>query len=179
VTDPRNYEAAGRLKDGTPVVIRAIHHDDAPGILAGFKSMDPEAVYTRFFTYQKGLTDTELRQITDVDFERVVALVVTAGVGKEEKLIGGGRYFADVSLQSAELAFVTGDDYRGQGIASLVLRHLAGIGRARGVLWFEADVLAQNHAMLAVFRRSGLPIRERPEGNVIHVTLSLDPPSSS
>jgi RimJ/RimL family protein N-acetyltransferase len=181
VTDPRNYEAADRLKDGTPVVVRAIRHDDAAGVLAAFKSLDPQSVYTRFFTYKKGLTDAELKQITDVDFDRVVALVVALPRDGEEKLIGGGRYFADLSVKSAELAFVTDENYRGQGIASLILRHLARIGRDQGVLRLEADVLAQNQAMLAVFRRSGLPTRERPEGNVVHVTLSLDPfpPSTS
>jgi hypothetical protein len=60
------------------------------------------------------------------------------------------------------------------------LEHLAVIGRERGLLLFEADVLAENQAMLAVFRRSGLPMKKRAEGNVIHVRLSLtiDPPSS-
>jgi hypothetical protein len=34
-------------------------------------------------------------------------------------------------------------------------------------------VLAENQLMLAVFRRSGLPMKQRREGNVLHVTLSL------
>jgi RimJ/RimL family protein N-acetyltransferase len=175
VTDPRNYEAADSLKDGTPVVVRAIRHDDGASVLAAFKSLDPQSVYTRFFTYKKGLTDAEIQQITDVDFDRVAALVVTIRKEPGETLIGGGRYFADLSAKSAELAFVTDETFRGQGIASLILRHLARIGRNQGVLRFEADVLAQNHPMLAVFRRSGLPTSERAEGNVVHVTLTLDP----
>ena len=100
VTDPRSYEAADRLKDGTPVVVRAIRPDDAAGVLAAFKSLDPQSVYTRFFTYKKGLTDAELAQITDVDFDRVVALVVTIPRDGGEKLIGGGRYFADLQSRA-------------------------------------------------------------------------------
>ena len=34
-------------------------------------------------------------------------------------------------------------------------------------------VLAENKAMLAVFARSGLPMRKRRDGGVVHVTLSL------
>ncbi len=179
MTDPRNYEEADSLKDGTPVVVRAIRHGDAAGVLAAFKSLDPQSVYTRFFTYKKGLTDAELRQITDVDFDRVAALVVAIREEGEEKLIGGGRYYADFSAGSAELAFVTDENFRGQGIARLILKHLAQIGRSQGVRRFEADVLAQNQAMLAVFRRSGLPTRERSDGNVVHVTLALDPQSGA
>ena len=174
MTGPRSYEAADRLKDGTPVVVRAIHPEDAAGVLAAFKSLDPQSVYTRFFTFKKGLSDAELAQITDVDFDRVVALVVTTPIGDEEKLIGGGRYFSDIASASAELAFMTADDFHGRGIASLILKHLIRIGREQGVQRFEADVLAQNHAMLAVFRRSGMPMKERPDGSVVHVTLSLE-----
>lgn len=38
----------------------------------------------------------------------------------------------------------------------------------------EGDVLAENHPMLAVARRSGLPMQQTREGGIIHVTLALD-----
>jgi hypothetical protein len=46
--------------------------------------------------------------------------------------------------QGAELAFVTEDNYRRRGLASLVLRHFARIGREMGIVQFGADVLAEN-----------------------------------
>ena len=58
-------------------------------------------------------------------------------------------------------------------IASLVLKHLVHTAREARVQRFEAEVLAENQPMLAVFRRSGLPMKQRREGNVLHVTLSL------
>jgi len=36
-----------------------------------------------------------------------------------------------------------------------------------------AEVLPGNKAMLAVFARAGLPMRQRREGGVVHVTLDL------
>ena len=105
-------------------------------------------MYTRFFTYKRELTEPDLHELTEGDPKRVVALVVTTRISGGEKLIGGGRYCSDVTLKSAELAFMTDDAYRGRGIASLVLQHLVRIGRANGVAEiFEADVLAQNQAM--------------------------------
>lgn len=179
--DARNYIASDTLKDGTPVTIRAIGKDDRDTVLLAFKNLEPESVYTRFFTYKRGLTEMELTQLTEVDPDRVVALVVTTLIGDVEKLIGGGRYFLDVALMSAELAFMTDDAYRGRGIASLVLQHLVRIGRERGILVFEAEVLAENTAMLSVFRRSGLLMKKRSESNVVHIKLSLalDPPLST
>ena len=54
-----------------------------------------------------------------------------------------------------------------------MLKHLAAIARARGIAAFDADVLAENAPMLAVFARSGLSMRKRREGGTVHVTLSL------
>lgn len=164
--DVRNYAAADALRDGTPVTVRA---EDGETVLSAFEKLDPESVYTRFFTYKKSLSDAEVRQLTEIDPNHVAALVVTDG----GKLIGGGRYIADDQHKSAELAFLTGPDYRGRGLASLLLKHLQRIGREQGIEKFEAEVLTQNAAMLAVFRRSGLPMQTQIEGNVTHVKLSL------
>ena len=55
-------------------------------------------VYRRFFTPKKELTDDELAQLTDVDFSRVVALLVTKQIGEGEVLMGGGRYAAAMAV---------------------------------------------------------------------------------
>src|SRR5215813_3838009 len=157
MVDPSTYLAKETLKDGTEVIIRAIRREDSGSVLEAFKSLDREAVYRRFFSPKKELSDAELKQLTEVDFSRVVALVVTTGTSEGETLIGGARYAAEgpETSRTAELAFVTGEDYRGRGIASLLLRHLTRLAQEAGLSWFEADVLADNHPMLLVFRRSG------------------------
>jgi hypothetical protein len=53
----------------------------------------------------------------------------------------------------------------------LPLKHLAA---AAGVRQFEAEVLAENRPMLAVFKRSGLAMRQNRDGGIMHVTLALD-----
>src|SRR5262249_38541230 len=140
MVDPCTYIAKETLKDGTEVIIRAIRREDSGSVLEAFKSLDREAVYRRFFSPKKELSDAELKQLTDVDFSRVVALVVTTGTSAGESLIGGARYAAEGSdtSRTAELAFVAGEDYRGRGIASLLLRHLTRLAQEAGVSRFEA-----------------------------------------
>jgi GNAT superfamily N-acetyltransferase len=99
-------------------------------------------------------------------------LVVTRATSSGEVLIGGGRYALEGD-GSAELAFMTDGDYRGLGVASLILSHLAAIARGAGVTRFEAEALAENQPMLAVFRRSGLPMSLKRDGGIFHITLSL------
>jgi GNAT superfamily N-acetyltransferase len=104
--------------------------------------------------------------------------VLTMESSHGEKIIAGGRYAsADTPRpgRSAELAFTTEESYQARGIAGLLLGHLVQIARENGVLQLEADVLAENRAMLTVFRRSGLPMQQHHDGDVIHVTLWLGP----
>ena len=176
--DPRHYVASETLQDGTRVTIRAIRLDDADALLKAFNNLDRESVYRRFFSPKKELTDAELAQLTDVDFSRVVALLVTKQTDEGEVVMGGGRYATDnPDSRQAEIAFVTDGNYRGLGIASHILRHLVRIAQDAGVAHFEADVLAENQQMLAVFRRSGLPMQLWRDGAVLHVTLALEPDS--
>jgi len=172
--DARSYAANETLKDGTVVTLRAIRPGDAGAILQAFRGLDRESVYRRFFSPKKDLSPAELEQMTDVDFSRVVALVVSKATESGEVLIGGGRYVSgDSALGAAEIAFVTDGAHRGLGIASLILKHLALIAREAGISRFDGEVLAENQPMLAVFRRSGLPMQLRRDGSVIHITLSL------
>lgn len=176
MVDFSNYLARERLKDGTEVTVRAIRPEDGPAILEAFRELDAESIYRRFFSPKKELSDAELAQLTDVDCRRVTALVVTTEQEGVEILLGGGRLATEGGdqPQSAELAFLTAGAHRGRGIASLLLRHLTRLGREAGLSRLEADVLGENQAMLNVFRRSGLPLAQRREGSVVHVTLALE-----
>jgi len=106
------------------------------------------------------LTEEELKSATELDFESAVALVVTTGEGEHETIIGAGRYAVideTGKSGSAEVAFTVEEDYHRQGIARILLQHLASIAREKGLSRFVAEVLPENRGMLTVFSRSGLP----------------------
>ena len=175
--DAQNYRVAEKLKNGTAVTIRAVRPDDKRRFAEAFKNLESDSVYTRFFRYKSELTDEELKAATEVDFENTVALVVTIPAGEgEETIIGAGRYVLydpPNTQRSAEIAFTVEEDFQGRGIASRILRHLIHIAQEKGVSQFVAEVLPENRAMLAVFARSGLPMKQSFEEGAIHVTFSL------
>jgi RimJ/RimL family protein N-acetyltransferase len=157
------------------VTIRAIRPDDRERLLAAFKELDERTVYLRFFG-PKQVSQQALTEATDVDFVRTVALVVCMQNGEGEKIIGGGRYIAFGDAEPpdrAEVAFMVEEDYQGLGIASLTLRHLAGIAKDKGIIQFHAEVLPENKEMLAVFNRSGFPVKQEFAEGLAHVTLWL------
>jgi RimJ/RimL family protein N-acetyltransferase len=174
--DKDSYMFNETLRDGTPITLRAARADDGPTIRRAFRNLNRDTIYTRFFGYRSDVSDSELERITGADFDRDVALLITIGSGDEEVIIAGASYFAietDPPAQSAEIAFTVEEDYQGRGIASLLLRHLVRIAEAKNLAHLKADVLARNVPMLAVFRRSGLPMTLQRQGDVIHVVLSL------
>ena len=153
------------------VSIRAVRPDDRERIVNAFRGLDRGSVYRRFFFHKKELKEEELRRVTECDGASAAVLVATVGSGDREIIVGLGEYVR--SGETADIAFAVEEDFQGRGIASRLLRKLADIARANGILQFEADVLAENAPMLAVLRNSGLRMQTSAGQGVIHATLSL------
>lgn len=170
--DPREYVAAETLKDGLAVTIRALRPDDRARVARAVRGLDRESIYFRLFSYRKELTEAGLDRIMSFDPQSEVVLLATVGNGDDETAIGSGRYVV-VGPGTAEIAFIVKEEYHGRGIASRLLRHLAKVAREQGVITFEADMLAGNAPMQAVFGRTGWPSRKRREGNTVHVSMTL------
>lgn len=174
--DDFRFEQALTLRDGRRVTIRVMRPDDRDRLVAAFARLDRESVYTRFFSYRRELPQRPLGRIGRIDFVQLAGLVATSGEGVDEVVIGSATYVATGSAdgaKAAEVAFLVEEDFQGQGLAGRLLDALAGIARRHGFARFEAEVLARNRAMLAVFERGGLPLATRREGEVIHLSLSL------
>ena len=174
--DARAYSVNEVMKDGTRVTIRAVRPGDRNRFLEAFRLLEKDSIYTRFFSHRNELSDAEIDRAVNVDFVREVALVVTTETVRGEIIIASGRYIATDgpgTERSAELALVVEEEYQGRGIASRLLAHLATLARHQNLARFEADVLSQNGAMLAVFKRGGFPMQQRRDGSVIHLTLEL------
>jgi RimJ/RimL family protein N-acetyltransferase len=171
-----HFSQPAQLRDGTPVLIRSIRHDDRQRIIDAFRKLEPETIYTRFFSAKKELSEADLRRIDASDFVHAVALVATLGDGDDETIIGGGAYTVldrPGEPPTAEVSFTIEEDYQGQGLSGLFMRLLIQIGRERGIRRFEAEVLTGNTPMLKVFQHSGLPMRTQAEDGVVHVVMEL------
>lgn len=174
--DDARFSLPATLRDGRPVTIRLMRPDDKDKLITAFAKLDRQSVYTRFFSFRKELPEGPLNRIDRIDLVHLAALVVTLGAGTNEAIIGSATYVAvDAAdgAKAAEVAFTIEEDFQRQGLARQLLSALAGIARRHGIVRFDAEVLAHNAAMLAVFRRSGLPLTVRRGGDVVHLSLDL------
>lgn len=171
---PVEWEADVVLRDGSVAHVRPIRPDDAEGITRFHAGQSDESIYLRFFAPLKQLSDRDLYRFTHVDYEDRVALVAT----HRGAIIGIGRYDR-ITPTDAEVAFNVSDHHQGKGIGSVLLEHLAAIGREEGLLSFSAEVLPQNSRMLKVFADAGYSISRRVEDGIVQVHFDIEPTAKS
>ena len=169
-----------RLRDGTAVLIRAARADDRERLVTAFQGLDRQTIYTRYFSFRKSFSETELDRLDEQDSGRYILLVATLGSGPGETIIGGASCVCGdasaAALPGAEVACPGGDDYQRQGLASQLLAAIVELACHSGIGRLEADVLAENQAMLAVFKRSGLPMTLSRSAGVVHLVMQLPSP---
>jgi GNAT superfamily N-acetyltransferase len=156
------------------VCVRAVRPGDRELLQTAFARLSPRSVYQRFFHPVNALTADDLRRVTEVDFHNHVGIVLTVGAGNGERLIADGRYVRVVSGGDvAEVAFTVLDAYQNRGAATLLLRELTAVARARGIRKFIAFVLNDNRQMLELFRRSGFALQDSVVDGVQRLVLTL------
>lgn len=155
------------LRDGTSIAIRSVCPADRGALVALFQRMSGRSVRHRYFAAKHELSARELQFLTTPDSDQHVALAVTA----HDQILGVGRYVR-TAQGVAELAFEVADADQGRGIATILLEHLARIGREAGVTSFRAQVEADNKPMLEVFEHSGFAVNETLEQGVFDVEFA-------
>jgi RimJ/RimL family protein N-acetyltransferase len=169
---PATYSIREHLRDGRPILIRALRSDDRADMLAAIDRTGIQSLQRRFFVAKRGFSEQEQDFFMRIDFINHVALVAQVEEYGRGAIVGGGRYVV-VQPGQAELAFVVIDAYQGQGIGTMLMRHLLVIARKAGLGELTAEVLSDNTSMLAVFRRFGFGAKSQDDPQVRHLVLGL------
>jgi acyl-CoA hydrolase/GNAT superfamily N-acetyltransferase len=157
------------LKDGEQVVVRSVRASDEGMLTDFFYRLGDQSTYMRFFHPKKYFPHSEMADMVQVDGERNVALLATT---EDDALLAVVHYALDEATQLAEVAFVVREDHHRHGIASLLLKRLIELGKARGIRGLCADVLEANHTMMALFEHSGLTIDGSCREGVHHLVMT-------
>jgi acetyl coenzyme A synthetase (ADP forming)-like protein len=167
-TYPREREADVVLRDGSTVHVRPVRADDKALIRDFLEALSPESIGFRFFGAPSLTWVTKWS--LDVDYADRFALVALSG----DAIIAHAAYIRTRD-DRAEVAFLVADTWQGQGIATILLAHLASIAQLHGIATFTAEVLPHNHKMIDVFRQSGFPVdlRSTPDAIAIEFPTSL------
>jgi RimJ/RimL family protein N-acetyltransferase len=169
---PGDYAATERLRDGRAVNVRALRPDDRDDMLAAVGRTGSQSLQRRFFVPKRRVAEQEIAFFVNIDFAGHVALIAQTDEDGKDVIVGGGRYVV-TEPGKAEIAFMVVDDYHGQGVGTLLMRHLAIVARKAGLKELVAEVLPENIAMRKVFGKFGFQPRRGNDPQVVHLVLSL------
>ena len=158
------------LRDGRTLRLRPPLAEDAEALLAFFRGLSDESVYSRFHGFPS-LTPELVTPVLDPDWDERGALVGTLG----ERLVAVANYVRLRDPLSAEVAFTVADELQGQGVGTRLLEQLADLAGDAGIESFVAEVMSSNRAMLRVFEDAGFSVTRLLEPGGIEVRLSIVP----
>ena len=131
-----------------------------------FNSLSDKSLFMRFFSPVPYVSHEHLQDIITADNAKGVSILAIIKQDDNEKVIGLGQYFMDdaTSNYSAEVSFATSDNYRNNGISSVLLTHLTYLAQNNGILSFTASVLNENQSMIHVLKKAGFTHKATGQG---------------
>ncbi len=170
---PWEEETNEELRNGETVHVRPPRLTDEEPLKDLFYRLSDESTYQRFLGFKRYHPHDEMQKLVDLDYTDNMAFVAESG-GDQAQIVGMVRFDVDPATNLADVAFVVRDEWHGKGLGTVLMRRVADVAKARGLAGFSADVLANNHAMLGIFHKSGLFVVSERDGAVQHLTATFD-----
>ncbi|MDY0040790.1 MAG: GNAT family N-acetyltransferase [Desulforhabdus sp.] len=172
---PKELEEIITLADGQRILLRPMKAEDESAYLRLFSALTPEQVRMRFLNPIKELPHALAARLTQIDYDREMALVLTGtNAGGEVDLYGSVRIIADPDNERAEFAVLLRPDMTGLGLGPLLLRRIIDYARSRGVREVFGEVLDENTTILRLCEALGFKRRpNRDDPGIVDVTLKL------
>ncbi|MCF8145825.1 MAG: bifunctional acetate--CoA ligase family protein/GNAT family N-acetyltransferase [Deltaproteobacteria bacterium] len=171
---PEQYEFQEVTSGGVEIFIRPIRPEDASLLLDLFDNMSMKSRYQRFFIPMKSLSNDLLIQLTQIDYDRHIALVALRREAGEDEMLGVARAIAGPDNEEAEFSVAVGDAWQGKGIGRKLLRTCLRVGKEYGIKTLYGTVLAENTQMLGLAREFGFKVTRGKGGNEYQLFIDLE-----
>lgn len=166
---PSEWESCAFLAGLGGFRLRPVRPEDAPAFVVFASQITSEDMRMRFLAPMRELPASLLARLTQVDYDREMALVL---FDSADAIAGIARLAADPDGRRAEFALIVRSDLKGHGIGRMLMDRLIAYARARGIAELFGDILAENTAMLALCRDLACTV-SAPSRGVVHATLDL------
>jgi len=173
---PKELERRYDLPDGRAFLIRPILPEDEPELRQLVKRLPSEDVRMRFFQPLRELPHEMAARLTQLDYEREMAFIVTEpdSLPGKSTIWGVVRCNADPDMEKAEYSILVDRNMTGLGLGPMLMRYIIDYARSRGVKELYGEVLRENEPMLRLNRALNFRIHATPDDpGVLHVSLPL------
>lgn len=166
------YEKDVLLKDGTRIRIRPILADDSGRCFGLVSSLSTADSRLHFHHFPEETDLAAVNRLCAVDHDNTFALVAEAP-GISPDMVGMARYYRLLNKDTAEIVIAIEKSFQGKGIGTELLGALAEAARDHGITTFEADVIPDNEAAVAILRKYGFHISSQLRDGINHVTFPI------
>lgn len=170
---PEKYVKTVLLKDNREALLRPIRPEDEPMEAEMFKRLSDQSLYFRFFGFVPKVTHEFLTRLTQIDYDREMALIVEITEDGKKHMAGVVRIIADAWGETAEFAILVADPWQNQGLGSLMTDYMLEIARDKGIKKVSASVLRNNSHMIRMFKDRGFKL-ETEDSGVFSAELDLE-----
>ncbi|NMR24779.1 bifunctional acetate--CoA ligase family protein/GNAT family N-acetyltransferase [Pseudoalteromonas sp. NEC-BIFX-2020_015] len=161
------------LKNGSAAILRPIKPEDEQAHQAFDQSLSKEDRYKRFFGELPQFNHDQLAKMTQIDYDREMAFIVTQEQSREHLTLGVSRVLMDPDKVHAEFAIVVRSNCQGLGLGGMLMRAAIGYCQSQGVQFIEGITLPENTGMIELARKLGFKITRDFEEGSINMVLTL------
>ncbi|HAZ76986.1 MAG TPA: protein lysine acetyltransferase [Enterobacteriaceae bacterium] len=176
---PQHLEESVTLKNGDACLFRPILPEDEPALQRFIAKVTKEDLYYRYFSEINEFTHEDLANMTQIDYDREMAIVAVRRTDDGEEILGVTRAISDPDNVDAEFAVLVRSDLKGLGLGRRLLEKLIGYTRDHGLMRLNGITMPNNRGMVTLARKLGFTVDIQLEDGIVSLTLPLAGPGGS
>jgi acetyltransferase len=176
---PADLEHEIEVKGSLRLRVRAIRPEDEPALVEMSRRSTPDDVRLRFFDAMKSIPHRLAARLSQIDYDREMALVAIDQAKDErgDEIVGVVRVICDPDIVQGEFAVMVRSDMKGRGLGYALMQEMLAWARERGLARVIGEVLPENATMLKMARELGAAVAPiSPDGRSVRVTFDLAAP---
>ena len=176
---PADLEHEIEVKGSLRLRVRAIRPEDEPALVEMSRRSTPEDMRLRFFDAMKSIPHRLAARLSQIDYDREMALVAIDQAKDErgDEIVGVVRVICDPDIVQGEFAVMVRSDMKGRGLGYALMQEMLAWARERGLARVIGEVLPENATMLKMARELGAAVAPiSPDGRSVRVTFDLAAP---
>ena len=170
---PHDLEEAVQLKNGQQCLFRPILPEDEPLLQQFIAQVTKEDLYYRYFSEINEFTHDDLANMTQIDYDREMAIVAVRQNQGQDEIIGVTRAISDADNIDAEFSVLVRSDLKGLGLGRRLLEKMIIYTRQHGLLQLNGITMPGNRGMITLARKLGFSVDIQLEDGIVGLSLAL------
>ncbi|AIR85291.1 bifunctional acetate--CoA ligase family protein/GNAT family N-acetyltransferase [Pantoea rwandensis] len=170
---PHHLEEQVQLKDGQHCLFRPILPEDEPQLRAFIAQVTKEDLYYRYFSEINEFTHEDLANMTQIDYDREMAIVAVRQHDGNDEIVGVTRAISDADNIDAEFSVLVRSDLKGLGMGRRLLEKMIRYTRDHGLQQLNGITMPHNTGMITLARKLNFRVNIQLDDGIVSLNLPL------